>query len=80
MIRLRLPAQLGPVPTARVRQALQMVGQERLVTDLEARIGLSRSVAVYLCSTAHPLHTRFTKIFGASISEATICDRTARLG
>ena len=24
-----------------------------------------------LCTTTHPLHTRFTKIFGASISEAT---------
>ena len=29
-------------------------------------------VALSLCTTAHPLHTRFTSIFGISISEATM--------
>jgi hypothetical protein len=27
------------------------------------------SVAFSLCTTAHPLHTRFTNTFGASVSE-----------
>jgi hypothetical protein len=30
------------------------------------------SVSLSLCTTAHPLYTRFTNIFGASISEATM--------
>jgi hypothetical protein len=30
------------------------------------------SVALSLCTSAHPLHTRFTKIIGASISEPTM--------
>jgi hypothetical protein len=30
------------------------------------------SVALSLCTTAHPLHTRFTEVFGASISETTM--------
>ena len=30
------------------------------------------SVALSLCAAAHALHTRFTNIFGTSISETTI--------
>jgi hypothetical protein len=30
------------------------------------------SAALSLCTTAHPLHTRFTNIFDASVSEATM--------
>jgi hypothetical protein len=30
------------------------------------------SVALSLCATAHPLHTRFTIIFGATVSKATM--------
>jgi hypothetical protein len=30
------------------------------------------SVALPLCATAQPLYTRFTKVIGASISEATM--------
>jgi hypothetical protein len=30
------------------------------------------SVALSLCTAAHPRHTRFTNIFGASVSEATV--------
>jgi hypothetical protein len=33
---------------------------------------LQGSVALSLCTTDHPLHTRFTNIFGASVSEATM--------
>jgi hypothetical protein len=38
---------------------------------LRARSELG-SVALSLCNTARPLHTRFTKIVGASISETTV--------
>jgi hypothetical protein len=37
----------------------------------DARLGQG-SVASSRCTTAHPLYTRFTKHFGASISEATM--------
>ena len=30
------------------------------------------SVALSLCTTAHPLHTRFANIFGASVPETTM--------
>ena len=51
------------------------VGVEFAGHDLEpgrpgACIGLGRSVALY--TTVHPLHTIFTKIFGASISETAM--------
>ena len=29
-------------------------------------------VALSLCTAAHPLHTRFTNMFAASVSEATL--------
>jgi hypothetical protein len=32
----------------------------------------SGSVALTLCATAHPRHTRSTNVFGTSISEATL--------
>jgi hypothetical protein len=35
------------------------------------RLGLG-SLASSICTTAHPLHTRFTNIFGVSLSEATM--------
>jgi hypothetical protein len=38
------------------------------------------SVALPLCATAHPLHTMFAKIFGTSISEATMQPAARTLG
>ena len=35
-------------------------------------MSLHSSVALSLCTTAHPLYTRFANIFGASISETTM--------
>jgi NAD(P)-dependent dehydrogenase (short-subunit alcohol dehydrogenase family) len=41
-----------------------------------AIIGMTRqmqgSVALWLCTAAHPLHTRFINIFGTFVSEATM--------
>jgi hypothetical protein len=47
---------------------------------IEAKLGLALSVALSLCTTAHPLHTRIANIFGTSISETTMRPNPRRSG
>ena len=55
---------------ARVATVLGCLGMAAsLAIYWAVAIGLGRIVALY---NAHPLHARFTNIFGASISEATM--------
>jgi hypothetical protein len=42
------------------------------VLHADRRVEERAAVALSLCTTAHPLYTRFTNIFGTSISEATM--------
>ena len=50
------------------RAAWQVIGR---AGELGARL-TQGSVALSLCTTAHPLHPRFTNIFGDAMSEATM--------
>jgi hypothetical protein len=64
----------GAAPARRLLQlpARQERGQEGARGRGGGGPGTSSSVALSLCTTAHLLPTRFTNIFGASISEATM--------
>jgi hypothetical protein len=46
--------------------------RRQLVELMEVGVGLALSHCRVVCTTTHPLHTRFTNIFGASISEVTM--------
>ena len=59
------------------RKAAQGLAEGEVFTALE-QTQVGGSVALSLCTTAHPLHTRFTKIIGTSISEATMRPNAGR--
>jgi hypothetical protein len=62
------PDRLASPPARRAawREVPEPVVDASLQTEVE-----SGSVAMSLCAAAHPLHTRFSNVLGASISEAT---------
>ena len=43
-----------------------------IIIDVAQTVRAWGWVALSLCTTAHPLHTRFANIFGTSVSEATM--------
>jgi hypothetical protein len=54
-----------------VQRTVDFFSEHQRSTDTLAGFS-SGSVALSLCTTAHPIHTRFSNIFGISISESAM--------
>ena len=53
-------------------EAARVATAAELMADQAVLLGLGRVLALSLCTTAHPLHTRLANISTTSISETTI--------